>query len=152
MTIPKRLKRFGDRLRSVLGTDESYGVVGHLVEDWNEGGCAIVAKAIKPIIEKRFGAPVRLSAVIGVVTIDDNRKADMVGHVLAEVDGVLFDANGAHTPKEVISEAKRQEYVRPRLVPFESMRLPNEDPEYQAEVFCPIDLIRDLTKFLKSSL
>lgn len=156
MPISQRLKRFGDHLRRVLATDESYGIVEHLVEGWDEGGCGIVAKAVKPILESRFGGPVNLVAVIGTVTTESGKMVipymDMVGHVLAAVGDVLFDSRGAHTTEAVIAQAKKDGFVRPRLVPFESMRLPDEDPEYQAGVFCPADLIRAMTKFLKLSL
>ena len=78
-------RAMGRALKLAVRTDESYEILGKN-GTWTAGGCWILAAALKRLL----GTPSRLVAIT-------RGRDDMPQHVLVELDGTFFDADGAST-------------------------------------------------------
>ncbi|WBR14671.1 hypothetical protein pkur_cds_497 [Pandoravirus kuranda] len=132
----------GDRIRCLLSTEPVADVLdAHGMDQWNAGGCGVLAAALAPIMARRGVEGARPYAVI--VPADAGGPARVVAHVVANSPaGPFFDADGWHALPALA--ARYGSGVR--VVAREAAVGPIMGP---AGVACPQGAVRDLQHFLQ---
>lgn len=99
----------GRALRRLLQNEPVYGLIPNT---WLEGGCRILAEALKAW----GGEAVTLKAVYSY-----RFGAQRIDHVAAVVDNICLDGDGAATEMELLAKARLlEDLVNPVLMPFDA--------------------------------
>ena len=87
---PMQARDLGRAIRRAVKSDEAYAILGKH-GTWTEGGCWILAAALKRLLGRRS----RLAAV---------RRSDepVAQHILVELDGAFLDADGISTREQLL--------------------------------------------------
>lgn len=132
-------RALGKVLKRFFQTRESYEILdsSKLLKNstWMAGGCWVAAQALHDLLPG--------SQLLAVVA------GDVQHHVVVEYRGWLFDADGAHSQRELLSYWKTQEGLHggvwgsgPRLMPFQRSEA--------GEIVCPVGPLRQLKTQLKA--
>jgi hypothetical protein len=143
------IRAFGDHLRELLSTDAAYDALGTEVDgDWTEGGCWILAEALKDLI----GRGAKLVAVLGQIEefeygYDTPKLKWDVAHVAVQVGGFFLDGHGASSRGQ-FERMMSEEYGRIKVVPFSDA----VQRTAKRNIVCPVRAVRRVEKFLQESL
>ncbi|AVK77092.1 hypothetical protein pmac_cds_404 [Pandoravirus macleodensis] len=141
MSIPPAWSALGDRIRCLMSTEPVADVLdAHGMDQWNAGGCGVLAAALAPIMARRGVEGARPYAVI--IGSGFGGPARVVAHVVANSSrGPFFDADGWHALSALV--ARYGSGVR--VVAREAAVGPVAGP---TGVACPQGAVRDLQHFM----
>nr|UDO48154.1 hypothetical protein [Pandoravirus massiliensis] len=142
VAVPPAWAALGDRIRCLMSTEPVADVLdAHGMDQWNAGGCGVLAAALAPIMAQRGVAGARPYAII--VPSGPGGPARIVAHVVANSPkGPFFDADGWHSPQALAMRYGSDARVTAR----EAAVGPVAGP---AGVACPQRAVRDLQHFLE---
>lgn len=118
-------------LQYILHSNAAYKILGNSVSTWIEGGCLLLAMALKRVFPQGE-----------ILCIYDGEKPDP-DHCVLKLGDVYLDGDGVQSETELLNRWKTEEFLKnPRIGPFKLM------PDW----FCPPDLVGKLAIFLEKGL
>ncbi len=130
-TCPKQLRLFGKDLHRWVNSEEGgLPLLPPGYEDWETGGCGILAQAL----HRWIGPGSKKYAVMG---------GGRMWHVVVHVGGCYLDGKGASTEKELLSRWKQKIGGEAHLHPFRVKESGN--------IECPALAAKDLERALHNT-
>ena len=132
----------GQRLHTALRENEAFRILDRHPRlegsDWGQGGCAVLARALHALVP---GSELRAVLWRGEPS-----------HYLVQHEGLLYDGDGASIPAAFWRRWNREYPTQSRATGAKIVPVGDIKDEEDAEILCPISVVRELVAYLRPRL